>query len=176
MEVMNPGSHRQLANSPDTLLDNFVTQLAQNMLVIRQMDSAGVTVPVANWQAIQLSYRAMTDQLAAAMTLTDSAVADTTKPRAARLDSAATRVDRFINQLLTGQAQFRPLAPPLTGYLRETGRYKINRAGLTRAVELATAKWKADSAAGAGSQPGAIQPAPGGPPVPADTAGSSKTP
>lgn len=176
MEVMNPGAHRQLATSPDTLLDNFVEQLAQNMLVIRQMDSAGVAVPVANWQAIQLSYRAMTDQMAAAMALTDSAVADTTKPRTARLDSAATRVDQFIDQLLTGQAQFRPLAPPLTGYLRETGRYKINRAGLTRAVELATAKWKADSAAGAGSQPGAIQPAPGGPPVPADTSGSTKTP
>jgi hypothetical protein len=139
------------------------------------MDSAGVAVPVANWQALQLSYRAMTEQMAAVMGLTDSAVVDSTRPREARLDTAATRVSHFIDQLLTGQAQFRPLAPPLAGYLRETGRYRINRAGLTRAVELATAKWKADSANMTNNPPGAIQPAPGGPPV-ADTAGGTKQP
>jgi hypothetical protein len=175
LEMMQPGAHRQVANSPDSLLDNFVEQLAQNTLVIHQMDSAGVAVPVANWQALQLSYRAMTEQMAAVMGLTDSAVVDSTRPREARLDTAATRVSHFIDQLLTGQAQFRPLAPPLAGYLRETGRYRINRAGLTRAVELATAKWKADSANMTNNPPGAIQPAPGGPPV-ADTAGGTKQP
>ncbi|HEX9894338.1 MAG TPA: peptidylprolyl isomerase, partial [Gemmatimonadales bacterium] len=177
MEVMNAGSHRQLAQSPDSLLDNFVEQLAQNTLVIRQMDSAGIQVPVANWQALQLAYRATMDQMAASMGLTDSAVVDSTKPKAARLDSAASRINRFIDQLLTGQAQFRPLPPPLAGFLRENGRYKINRAGLTRAVELATAKWKADSAAGgAAGQPGAIQPAPGGPPIPSGDSGATKQP
>jgi hypothetical protein len=71
------------------------------------------------------------------MALTDSAVADTTSWRAAaRFGRHA--VDRFVDQLLTGQAQFRHGAAAHR-LLRETGRYKINRAGLTRAVELATA-------------------------------------
>jgi hypothetical protein len=109
------------------------------------------------------------------MGLTDSAVADSTLPKAARLDSAASRVNRFMDQLLAGQAQFRPLPPPLAGHLREEGEYRINKAGLTRAIELATAKWKADSAAEAGKAPAAIQPAPGGPPVGGADSGS-KTP
>jgi len=91
-------------------------------------------------------------------------------PKAARLDSATARVDAFLDKLVVGQVQFRPLPPPLVAYLRENAKYRINRAGLTRATELVTAKIKADSAAG-GAQGGAaapagpIQPAPGGPPV-----------
>jgi PPIC-type PPIASE domain len=177
MEALNPGAHRQIANQPDSVLDNFIEQLGQNALVVKQMDSAKVAVPAANWQALQLSYRAIVDQLAASMALTDSVVSDSTLPKAARLDSASVRVSRFLDQLLTGQVQFRPLPAALAGYLRETGHYRVNRAGLTRAVELATAKWKADSAAGKTGPPPGIQPAPGGPPVqppPADTAAGTK--
>lgn len=176
LEALPAGASRQIAGTPDSLLTPFVEGLTQNVLVIRDMDSAQVDVPAANWQALQLAYRATVDQLASTIGLSDSAVADTTKPKAARLDSAASRVNRFVDQLLAGQAQFRPLPPPLAGHLREDGKYRINRAGLTRAVELATAKWKADSAAQASSAgQGAIQPAPGGPPVAtADSAGTKQ--
>jgi hypothetical protein len=175
LEALPAGASRQIGNTPDSLLTPFLEGLTQNVLVIRDMDSAKVQVPPANWQALQLAYRATVDQLAAAIGLADSAVSDSTKPKAARLDSAASRVSRFMDQLLAGQAQFRPLPPPLAGHLRESGSYKINRAGLTRAVELASAKWKADSAAEAGKAPAAIQPAPGGPPV-GGSDSASKTP
>lgn len=172
VEALPPGAMRQVATQPDSVLENFVEGLAQNVLVVRQMDSAGVPIPAANWQALQLSYRAAVDQLASAIGLSDSVVSDTTRPRQARLDSAASRVSRYMDQLITGQAQFRQLPTALVGYLRESGRYRINRAGVTRAVELGTARWKADSAASAGAAPGAIQPAPGGPPVPAGDSGA----
>ena len=175
LEALPAGASRQITNTPDSLLTPFIEGLTQNVLVIRDMDSAKITVPAANWQALQLAYRATVDQLAATMGLSDSAVSDTTKPKAARLDSAASRVNRFLDQLLAGQVQFRPLPPPLAGHLREDGTYRINKAGLTRAVELATAKWKADSAAEAGKAPAAIQPAPGGPPV-GDSAGATRNP
>ena len=170
MEALPPGASRQIAGTPDSLLTPFVEGLTQNVLVVRSMDSAKVAIPPANWQALQLAYRATVDQMASLMGLTDSTIADSTKPVAVRLDSAASHVNRFMDQLLSGQAQFRAFPPPLTGYLRETGKYRVNKAGLTRAVELASAKWKADSAATAASGGGAgkaIQPAPGGPPVPA---------
>lgn len=176
LEALPAGASRQIAGTPDSLLTPFLEGLTQNILVIRDMDSAKVEVPAANWQALQLAYRATIDQLAAAIGLTDSVVSDTTKPKAARLDSAASRVNRFMDQLLAGQAQFRPLPPPLAGHLREEGNYKINKAGLTRAIELATAKWKADSAAQApAAGQGAVQPAPGGPPVGGADSGT-KTP
>jgi hypothetical protein len=175
MEALPQGAARQITAQPDSVLANFVEGLAQNTLVVRQIDSAKVPIPAASWQALQLSYRAMTDQTGASMGLNDPAVRDSTKPIAARLDSAAARVDAFIEQLVMGKAQFRPLPPPLVGYLRETGNFRFNRAGLTRAVELVTAKVKADSAKGGGAPPaGPMQRAPGGPPIPAPPAAQQK--
>jgi hypothetical protein len=170
MEALPQGATRQVSAQTDSILGNFVEGLAQNSLVIRQMDSAKVPLPIANWQALQLGYRATVDQAAALMGINDSAITDTTKPKAARLDSAAARVDAFLDKLVVGQVQFRPLPQPLVSYLRESGKYRINRAGLTRATELVTARIKADSAAGgakggAAAPAGPIQPAPGGPPV-----------
>lgn len=166
MEALPPGASNQINLQPDSVLAGFVEGLAQNTLVIRQMDSAKIGIPEADWQAIQLSHRATLDQLAAALGLTDSVVSDSTLPKAARLDSAQVRVNVFLDRLMTGQAQFRPLPGSLSGYLRENNRYRINRAGLARAIELVQAKARADSAAGAApAAPGAIQPAPGGPPV-----------
>lgn len=168
MEALPPGASNQINAQPDSVLAGFIEGLAQNTLVIRQMDSAKVAIPDADWQALQLSYRATIDQLASAVGLSDSVVADSTLPKAARLDSARARVNIFLDRLMNGQAQFRPLPGSLSGYLRETNSYRINRAGLARAIELVQAKARADSAAGVGGQPagpGPIQPAPGGPPV-----------
>ncbi|MBS1241927.1 MAG: PpiC-type peptidyl-prolyl cis-trans isomerase [Gemmatimonadetes bacterium] len=168
MEALPPGASNQIQAQPDSVLSGFVEGLAQNTLVIRAMDSAKLGMAEADWQALQLSYRATIDQLAAGIGLTDSVVSDTTRPKAARLDSARARVNVFLDNLMAGRAQFRPLPGSLSGYLRENNRYRLNRAGLARAVELVQARAKADSAAGKGaapSAPGPIQPAPGGPPV-----------
>lgn len=165
MEALPPGAPRQLAQQPDSVLRVFAEGLSQNQLVVRQIDSAGLRVPEATWQAIQLAYRATVDQMAQAIGLMDSVVADSTLPEAARLDSASARIERHLDLLVTGEAQYRPFPAPLSTMLREQGRYRINRAGLTRALELATAQHRADSAAGAGAPPPPMQPAPGGPPV-----------
>jgi hypothetical protein len=169
MEALPPGAARQVEMQPDSVLNGFVDGLVQNTLVVRQMDSAKLALPETERQALELAYRATTDQLAASIGLGDGFVADTTKPVAERLDSAYAKVDVFMERLMLGQAQFRPLPGSLTGYLREHGKYRVNRAGLTRVTELVTAKQKADSAANAQAapaQPGPVQPAPGGPPVP----------
>lgn len=168
MEALPPGASQQIQAQPDSILSRFVEGLAQNTLVERQMDSAKLAIPAANWQALVLAHRATVDQLAAAIGLSEGFVADTAQPIAARRDSAAAKVEVFLDQLVAGQAQFRPLPGSLSGYLRENGKYRLNRAGLARAIELIQAKHKADSAAGKlqpPAQQGPVQPAPGGPPV-----------
>ena len=110
LEALPAGASRQIAGTPDSLLTPFLEGLTQNVLVIRDMDSAKVQVPAANWQALQLAYRATVDQLAASIGLADSAVSDSTKPKAARLDSAASRVNRFMDQLLAGPGAVPPAA------------------------------------------------------------------
>jgi hypothetical protein len=183
LEVLPPNAPQQLLAQPDSVITEFVKQLAQNSLVLRQADSAGVTYATADWQAAQLRFRAMGDQLAATIQLTDSVVTDSTRPQQERLDSAVARVERFLDRLVIGQAQFMPFPPSLSGFLREREgvSYRVNRAGLNRTMELYTAKRRADSAAGTTpgdtaappQGPGVIQPAPGPPPVPE---GKQKTP
>jgi hypothetical protein len=166
MEALQPGQHRQILNAPDSVLRNFAEAIAQNELVIRQMDSAGIRVPDATWQAAQLAYRSLLEQLAAEVGLSDSVVADTTLPASARRDSAASRVERYFDRVVAGEAQYRPIPLAFSSWLREHGRYRLTRAGVVRAVELATRA--RESAAPPPPPPvSPIQPAPGGPPVPA---------
>lgn len=184
LEAFPPNAPQQLTAQPDSVITEFVKQLAQNSLVLRQADSAGVTYAVADWQAAELRFRALVDQLAAALPLTDSVVTDSTRPQRERLDSAAVWVERFLDRLVIGQAQFMPFPPSLSALLREREdvSFRLNRAGLNRTMELYTAKRRADSAEAAkqgdtATAPpggaGPIQPAPGPPPVPQ---GEQKTP
>jgi hypothetical protein len=167
LEAFPPNAAYQIIAQPDSVLESVVTSLAQNDLVLAQADSAGVWLDPAEWQALQLSHRATIDQLAAALELNGSMFTDTTIPVEARLDSASTNVERLMDRLVTGEVQFRPLPTALSSLLRESGaRYRVNRAGLTRVLELYSAAFTADSAAAAAATQGPIQPAPGPAPVP----------
>lgn len=169
MEALPPGASRQVEQAPDSVLTGFIDGLVQNTLIERQMDSARLALPETERQALELGFRATVDQLASSIGLGEGVVADTTKPAAERLDSAYAKVNAFMEALMLGQAQFRPLPGSLSGLLREEGKYRVNKAGLARATERVVAKQQADSAARAaapqGGQPGPMQPAPGGPPV-----------
>ncbi len=176
LEAFPPGAAFQIGQQPDSVIVDLVENLAQNTLILQQADSARLGLGEAEWEALELSYRATVDQLAAALGLSDSVIADTTLPKAARMDSATARVDRLLDQLVTGQAQFRPVPPALSGMLRENAsRYRVNQAGITRVMELYAAAQLEDSAAAAagapapGQPPPAIQPAPGPAPVPGGT-------
>ena len=95
---------------------------------------------------------------------------------------AHEKVEDYFNRLLQGRAQVRPLLPMLAAELRGSGRGRVNQAGLARAVELATARVRRDTAGRvSGPVPGLIQRAPGGPPIggqsappPAPASGSKK--
>ena len=89
---------------------------------------------------------------------------------ALREQLASDRVNDYVMALASGQAQSRQIIPGMAARLRTLFPNKINQAGIAKSVELAVAKYVADSAAGmtgAGAvTPGAVQTAPGGPPVP----------
>ncbi len=170
MTALQPGQLQQVSIQPDSNLVRFATAIAQQELLLRQADSANVQLPEGTWAAIQLAMNAGTTQMINAMQLNAPEVSDTSNPLSDRKAAAAAKVETYFDNLLTGAAQYQPLPGVLGIVMREDRGGKINRAGLARAVELAIAKARADSAAQAG-QPaappaGPIQPAPGGPPVP----------
>jgi hypothetical protein len=167
--ALPPGFPQRLREESDSALRNFAKLLAQNVIMLAQADSAGIPVPAVNWQAMQLSYRVSVEQVAGTLGLSGPEFSDTAATSAAqRLQLASERVNEYILALASGQAERRQLIPGMAARLRTLYPNRINRAGVTRAVELAVAKFVSDSTAsgGVGLPPGAVTPAPGGPPVP----------
>lgn len=158
----------QIQAAPDSILGEFAKGLAQNVLLLRQADSAGVKVPTPAWQFMQLQYQNQIQGIKNELGLAVPELSDSSKLSVDQKSKlAAEKVDDFFTRLVEGRAQMRPVLPSLASDLRATYNGRVNKAGVTRAVELATATFKKDSAAaGAAPQPGLIQPAPGGPPVP----------
>jgi hypothetical protein len=144
------------------MLNRFARILTQNVLLLRQADSAGVGLTGEEWNGISTEYRANLDTLSAMMGL-DRTV-DSSVAVGDRLRVASLKVDRYFDDLVSGKTRLRPLPSALATILRERSPYKVYAAGISRATEIAEAKKAAkDSTA---PPEGPMQRAPGGPPIP----------
>jgi peptidyl-prolyl cis-trans isomerase D len=172
----------QIKAANDTLLEQFAKTLAQNAILLREADSAKITINPSIYQALVLQYQSQFSNLKQSLGLDSVTFSDSSKtPVDQRRKRAAQQVEHFFDQLLLGLAQFRPVPPTLSAELRTGGDYRIFQAGVSRAVELIVQKRKADSAAaGPGAipapPPGGLSRAPGGPPRPAQPADTAKRP
>jgi len=170
ISALPPGFPQRLREESDSALKNFAEVLTQNIVMLQQADSAGIPVPAGSWQGMQLTYRVSIDQMATELGLNGPEFGDsaTTTP-AQRAQLASERVNDYILKLASGEAQRRQMLPGMAAKLREKTAHRVNPAGVARAVELAIAKFVADSTAAggaAGIPPGAVTPAPGPPPIP----------
>jgi hypothetical protein len=117
------------------------------------------------WTEVREMFVSTIDSIRADLQLTDDAI-DPSASEADRRAAAAMKVDQFFDRMVTGQSRLRLLPGMLSWSLRSNGEYGVNPAGAARAIEIAQAKQAAEGGAGAaGAAGGAIQPAPGGPPV-----------
>jgi hypothetical protein len=166
LQALPPQYATQLRQADDSMLTQFARVLSQNVLLLRQADSAKIQVTPVEWQSMAANYRGQLDTLRAEMGLDTAGLWDSTVAARDRSKVAAAKVDQYFNRLVSGKSRLRPLPSALAGLLRDRSDYKIYGAGLSRAVELAEAERnKADSAKGnAGA--GALKPAPGPAPVP----------
>lgn len=171
----------QIRNANDTLLTGFARELGLRTLLLRAADSAGLQIEPQMMQFAHVRYDQMVTQLRSELGLDVPELADSSSLTAeARLKLASEKVEDFFTRLLDGRAQMVVMPPELGDYLRGRGRGKVNPAGIARAVELATAQRTRDSAEAASRPgapaPGAVQSAPGGPPIgdpPASPPGSN---
>ncbi len=161
----------QIRNAPDSLLNEFAKDLAVRTILVKAADSAGLQVQPQMRQFAQMRYTQSVEQLRTELGLGVPELGAESKLSAAdKSKLASDKVEEFFGRLLDGKAQMQVVLPELGDHLRATGGGKVNQAGVARAVELATAQFRRDSAAAAakGGQPGApapIQQAPGGPPI-----------
>jgi peptidyl-prolyl cis-trans isomerase D len=162
--ALPPQYATQLRQANDSMLNQFARVLSQNVLLLRQADSAKIQVTPAEWKDLADGYRAQVDTLRREMGLDTASLWDATVSPADRDKVAATKVDQYFERLVSGKSRLRPLPSALATILREKASYKIYDAGLNRSVELAQAQRAKTDTSKAGNGP--MQPAPGPAPIP----------
>ena len=168
--ALPPQYTTQLRQADDTMLVRFAKVLSQNVLLLRQADSAKIRLTSAEWKTVADNYKSQLDTLQAEMGLDTAALWDSTAPAADRSRVAAMKVDQYFDRLLNGKSRLRPLPSTLATLLRDRSSYKVYEAGLNRAVEVANSeRGKADSNR---ARSGPLQPAPGPAPIPGATPGA----
>jgi hypothetical protein len=148
--ALPPQFVQQLRGANDDQLKEIVTLFSQNTILLQQADSAGIDLSPTEWAALVQQHRAGVDTLRAALGL-GSEISDSSVSASERAKLAALRLDTYFNDLVSGKSRVRPIPATLSAWLRRNGSYRLNEAGLMRAVEIAKAKQRADSAASADS-------------------------
>ncbi|HEX3928973.1 MAG TPA: peptidylprolyl isomerase [Gemmatimonadales bacterium] len=167
----------QIKSAPDSMFPIFAKGLTGSQLLVRDADSKKIGISPADWKVLSDSFKIAVDSLKATLHL------NTLDPKASngeRSKQAAKDVETYIDSMVRGA----PLhLPPgmLAWTLRDHGKVTINGVALKRAVDLAQAKVGGDSASRPLPQAppmdgGAMQPAPGGPPVPTSAGAKPATP
>jgi hypothetical protein len=163
VRALPPQYSAQLKAANDSMLTNFARILAQNVLLLKQADSAKIGVTPEEWKNLTDKYRTGLDTLRTDMGLDTAALWDSSVSPADRNKVAALKVDEYFDRLLSGKTRLRPIPSALATLLRDRSQYRIYDAGINRAVELAEAAKPKDSAQAKG---GPVRPAPGPAPIP----------
>jgi hypothetical protein len=163
VRALPPQYLQQLKAADDSTLMRFARVLTQNTLLIREADAAGIRPSELEWKGLERGYLAQLDTLKTEMGLVGADLTDTTVAATERQKVAGLRMAQYFDQLIDGKARLRPLPSALASLLRERLPFRINAAGVTRAVDIAKeTKAKTDSAQGTSP----VRRAPGGPPIP----------
>jgi hypothetical protein len=153
---------QQIQSAPDSLVRQYVTNMAQREVLVRRADSAkmGPTPEeVAGLHRDFVQAVAMTWQ---ALGIDPKTLADSAKTPAERERLAASRVEAYLDKIMAGEAQPVPVPAPLQIVLMNKYDAKVNAAGIDRAVERAQRVRVVADSTRAANQPKSAVPLPGG--------------
>jgi parvulin-like peptidyl-prolyl isomerase len=171
LETLPPNARiiDQIKQAPDSVLVAMVKRFANNELVLKQADSAKITIDSAEIGQLHSSFVNAVKQAWSQLGITPASLQDSAKSEGDREKLAAKRIDAYFEKLVQEQAPFVAVPTPVANVLRMKYSYSFNDAGFDRAVEQASKiRNSADSARSAGQPPTAIPmnptPAPSSPP------------
>lgn len=164
-----PQIRQQIQGAPDSVLPNFVKVLVRNELLLRQADSAKVTLDSAEVSEIRRAFVATVTNTWSGLNITPSRLADSAKTVAERERLAAARVDDYVERLLTKDEQYVVVPEALENALHARYDYKVNAAGIDRALERAQRLRAVADSTRAAQQPQSAVPMPGQPGAQAPT-------
>jgi hypothetical protein len=161
---------QQIQQAPDSMLPEFVKAVVRNELLLRQADSAKVALDTNETNEIRRAFIGMVANTWSGLNISPNRLADSAKTVAERERLAAARVDNYMERLLTKDEQFIPIQPTLETALHSKYDYKVNAAGIDRALEHAQRIRAAADSTKAAQQPPSAVPMPGQPGAPAPKA------
>ena len=97
----------------DEMLTRFARLLTQNVLLLREADSAGIRPSALEWKGLERRYLAQLDTLKTEMGLAGGDLTDTTVAAAERQKVAGLKMEGYFDKLIAGQARLRPLPSAL---------------------------------------------------------------
>ena len=160
---------QQIQAAPDSLVNQYVTNMAQREVLMQRADSAKIALPDSEVTALHRDFVQAVVQAWGIMGVDPKTLADSAKTPDARERLAAARVEAYIDRVMAGQAQPMPIPAPLQIVLMDKFDAKVNAAGIERAVERASKlRTAADSAKNAG-RPSSAVPMPGAAAPPAQS-------
>lgn len=164
---------QQIAQVPDSMLNQFIRRMVQQDLLLKMADSAKVGPDSAELGQMRSAFSQWVQAAWQQLGVAPSLLADSGKTEGDRERVAAGRVERYMDALLAGQAQFVQVPEPLEQMLKEKYDSRVVVAGLDRAVEQAQAlRAVSDSAKASQPRPPSAVPVPGSTPPGAPPSGA----
>jgi len=143
-----PQIEQGLQQAPDSQVAGFLRSMVRNELLLRQADSAKVQLDPADLTELRGRFTQVVAGTWDELGVSPKELADSGKTVAQRERIAAARIDQYLDQLMNQQARYVDVAQPVATVLRTKYGFKVNPAGLERAVERGTKeRAAADSAA-----------------------------
>ena len=163
LAALDPQIMQALPHASDDQINQFLKAITQRQLLLEQADSARVPLTPDDIKQIRAEHDSAITLLSSILNLTPNVLRDSSGTTAQdRVNFAMGRVNDYLDRVLHGRARFFPLPPFLGETLREQAKWKVDEAGVRRAVERVQ-EIRADSTQAGG--PPRMTPAPGPPPI-----------
>jgi hypothetical protein len=178
INALPPQYSARLQSADDATLRQFAQALAENALLLRDAEAAGIKVTPEEWSDLSTRYRAHLDSLVADMGLNAKELTDAGVPLNQRQSLAASKVESYLDRLNDGKSRLRQLPYALATVLRSRLPFRLDDAGIARGLEIAKERTAArqDSAGRPSLPPGTMRPAPGPAPIPGQDSAGARAP
>ena len=161
LEMFPPQARQQLQVAPDSEIPHMVRAIVRNEVIIRQADSAKVTLDTSETNGIRHGYQQVITNAWTQLGVDPRALADSAKTPAQREAIAASHIEGYLDKLLAMSVRYVDIPAPVDAALHQKYDSKINDAGVDRAFALATQLRKASDSVRASTTPPSAVPLPG---------------
>ncbi len=164
LSMFPPGAGAQLNSAPDSQIPLMVRGIVRNEVIIRQADSAKVTLDSSETATLRHGYEQVITNAWTQLGIDPRALADSAKAPAQRQAIASAHVEAYMDKLIKMTTRYVDIPAPVDAALRSKYQSKLNDAGVDRAFALAQTLRKSSDSSRAATTPPSAVPLPGASP------------